>query len=552
MEHNDEDRAGMSQLSAKERKRKAQSRRAPAPGVSEKKPAAADTGVEHRFQTWHWAAGCILAASAILRLVLLDLKPLHHDEGVNGMFLATLFRGGFYHYDPANYHGPTLYYFAWITTTINSFFYGRDGLSTFAIRLVTVSFGIGIVWLILCLRRQLGDFGTLAAAALAAVSPGMVYFSRYFIHEILFVFFTLAIVVAVLRFRETGRPRYLMLASLSAAVMGATKETWVLTFGVWLIAIPCTIVWLRLRKTQTPARPRNKSIAAPPAGIPSSGWSGWQLYGTAGLLFVAVWVLFYSSFFTNFPKGVGDSVAAFRYWFATGQSSPHAYGPFKYLKWLWTEEAPVLILGALGAIVAVFRATNRFAVFTGFWAVGILCAYSLVSYKTPWCSLNMILPLAMVAGYGLDQLYQRIRPLALVAVTAAAGISLYQAVVLNFYDYDDNNERKHPYVYAHTVRDFLSLINEIDSIAAGYPAGKDIGIVIMSPEHWPLPWYLRSYTRTGYWGKIIDTSEPVLIVHQNQAYEVERVLGNRYRRISSHDLRPGVRLYLYLRRDLQQ
>jgi len=38
--------------------------------------------------------------------------PLHHDEGVNGNFLVRLVREGAYNYDPANYHGPTLYYFA--------------------------------------------------------------------------------------------------------------------------------------------------------------------------------------------------------------------------------------------------------------------------------------------------------------------------------------------------------------------------------------------------------------------------------------------------------
>jgi uncharacterized protein (TIGR03663 family) len=529
-------------------------------------PATTRSRVAGRFTAWQWAAGCVLAASAVLRLALLDLKPLHHDEGVNGLFLTNLFRNGYYHYDPANYHGPSLYYFGWITTTVNSLFYGRDGLSTFATRLVTVSFGIGIVWLILCLRRQLGDFGTIAAAALVGVSPGMVYFSRYFIHEVPFVFFTLAIVVAILRFRETGRPRYLMLASLSAALLCATKETWVLTFGVWLIAVPCTMIWLRLRNQveETPAFSRKTSAAQ--AGTTEHGsWNARQLYGTASALFVIVWVLFYSSFFTNFPKGVYDSVNTFQYWFATGRSSPHSNSVFSYVIWLGHAEgpflslgpvdvitAPVLILGTLGVIFVLLQATNRFAVFVAFWGMGILSAYSLVTYKTPWCCLNMVLPLAIVAGYGLEHFYQRKRLWTAAVATIAVGVSLYQTVVLNFFHYDDNNGAKYPYVYAHTVRDFLRLVDEIDSIAAGNPAGKDIGIVVMSPEYWPLPWYLRSYRRAGFWDKIVETSEPILIVHQNQAQEVERLFGSRYRYISSHDLRPGVRLYMYLRRDVQQ
>ena len=42
---------------------------------------------------------------------------------MNGNFLVRLVRDGYYHYDPANYHGPTLYYFAavvaWIPEAIS-------------------------------------------------------------------------------------------------------------------------------------------------------------------------------------------------------------------------------------------------------------------------------------------------------------------------------------------------------------------------------------------------------------------------------------------------
>jgi uncharacterized protein (TIGR03663 family) len=562
MARQDEDTARMSQASARTKKRRGHDRRA-SPGSNEKliSPQAIGPGA---FRAWRWAAGCILATAAVLRLIYPNLKPLHHDEGVNGLFLTTLFRSGYYHYDPSNFHGPTLYYFGWITSTINSFFYGKDGLSTFAIRSVTALFGIGIVWLILCLRRQLGDFGALAAAAMAAVSPGFVFFSRYFIHEILFVFFTLGVVVAVLRFTETNQPRYLMLASGSGALLCATKETWVITVAVWLIALPCTRVYLRLRKMpaerQASPRPREprKNIATPPQEPPAKrDWSRFQLYATAALLFVAVWVLFYSSFFTNFPNGVYDSVRTFGYWFKTSNSA-HAYSWTKYLAWLWKAEAPVLILGAIGLSLAMDQAANRFAVFTAFWSAGILAAYCLVSYKTPWLALNIILPFIIMAGYGLEQLWQRrkldiwifgtasLRAWAVCAAVIAGTVSLYQAVDVSFFRYDDDRK---PYVYAHTNRSLLAMVNEINSIAAGNAAGREMGITVMSPEHWPLPWYLRDYNHAAYFGKVVDSSEPLLIVHENQVAEVERKLGSKYRLIGSYDLRPGNRLFLYLRKD---
>ncbi|HEY6306151.1 MAG TPA: flippase activity-associated protein Agl23 [Candidatus Angelobacter sp.] len=540
----------MTQPSSRAKRRKARAQQAEPSAGQRIIPAIAPA--VRRLRPWHWAAFSILGAAAVIRLIYPDMKPLHHDEGVNGLFLTTLFRNGYYHYDPSNYHGPTLYYFAWITTTINSFFYGKEGLSTSAIRLVTALFGVGIVWLMLCLRRQLGDFGSLSAAALAAVSPGLVFFSRYFIHEILFVFFSLGVVVAVLRFPETQRPRYLMLASLSAALLCATKETWVITVAVWLIAIPCTRIYLRLRRIpeESAALRVRREYASSTQGAASGkrDWSTLQLYATAALLFVAVWVLFYSSFFTNFPQGVYDSVRTFGYWFKTS-SSAHTYGPDQYLTWLRKAETSVLILGALGVITALVQATNRFAVFAAFWSLGILSAYSLVHYKTPWLALNIVLPFILAAGYGLEQLYRWRRPLGVMVATIAVGVCLYQAIYVSFFHYDDDTQA---YVYAHTRREFLSLVNEIDSIAAGNPAGKDIGITVMSPEHWPLPWYLRDYKNAGYWGQVTDSSEPILVVREDQVAEVDRRLGNRYRQIGSYDLRPGVRLYLYLRKDVQR
>jgi uncharacterized protein (TIGR03663 family) len=501
--------------------------------------------------SWQWLSGSILAGAALLRLVDLTLKPLHHDEGVNGLFITNLFRTGYYHYDPANYHGPSLYYFAWITTTINSLFYGKDGLSTFAIRLVTVLFGLGVVWLLLRLHRELGTFGALSAAALAAVSPGMVFFSRYFIHEILFLFFTLAIVISVLRYIELRRPRDFLLATASAALLGTTKETWIITAGVWLIAIPCTVLYLRLRKTKSVAvmnGQKSSPILAVEAPQPQPAWSKARLYGTAAAIFVALWVLLYSSFFTNYPQGVKDSVRTFGYWLATSGSA-HEYGWTKYLEWLSKSEMPIMVLGALGIAIAFWRARDRFTVFVAFWSLGILAAYTLVHYKTPWCALNIILPFIIMAGYALQQLYQSLGGRwAFVGLALVAGISLYQSIVLNFIQYDDENQ---PYVYAHTRRDLLSLVDEIDSIAAGRPEGKEVGISIFSPEHWPLPWYLRNYPNAGYWGKVVDSTQPILIVHENQLAEVDRTLGAHYRRIRGYDLRPGNRLFLYVRNDVQ-
>jgi len=98
------------------------------------------------------------------------------------------------------------------------------------------------------MRKRIGTIGALSGAGLIAISPGAVYLSRYFIHESLFVFFTLGIVVAALKFYDSGRAAYLILASISAALMVATKEDLDHYGPVLLIALVTTSVYFWLRE----------------------------------------------------------------------------------------------------------------------------------------------------------------------------------------------------------------------------------------------------------------------------------------------------------------
>src|SRR5207244_1172772 len=172
-----------------------------------------------RQSQWMCAATAAVATGMLLRICQLNVKPLHSDEGVNGFFLLGLFREGIYRYNAANYHGPTLYYFAMISCSVNNLLFGGEGPSTVAIRMVPVLFGIGIIGIVLTFRDRLGTIGTLAASTLAAVSPGMVYLSRDFIHEMLLVFFTLCLALCSLRFAGTGKPGEIVVRALAADLM---------------------------------------------------------------------------------------------------------------------------------------------------------------------------------------------------------------------------------------------------------------------------------------------------------------------------------------------
>src|SRR5436309_7216680 len=115
-----------------------------------------------------------------------------------------------------------------------------------------------------------------------------------------------------------------------------------------------------------------------------------------------------------------------------------------------------------------------------------------------------------MAGYFIQQWYDVamaegslvLRVSALLTLAAALALSAYQAIDLSFFRYDDD---RIPYVYVHTRREFLSLVNQVEALADHNEQGRNLGGVVMSPEYWPLPWYLRDYLRAGYCVRVVET-----------------------------------------------
>ena len=157
---------------------------------------------------------------------------------------------------------------------------------------------------------------------------------------------------------------------------------------------------------------------------------------------------------------------------------------------------------------------------------------------------------ALLAGLALSTLWQR-RPLRFgvpVAVAAAVAISGYQAFDLNYRHYDDET---YPYVFVHSTRDLLSLVDEIESTAERAGTGQETEVAILSPDYWPLPWYLRDYPGAVFWGSIQETDAAMIVANINQEAELTPTLGDRYVRVRTFNLRPGVDLALFVRADIQ-
>ena len=118
-------------------------------------------------------------------------------------------------------------------------------------------------------------------------------------------------------------------------------------------------------------------------------------------------------------------------------------------------ESPVFILSAIGVFIALLKGRHKFAIFAAFWAMGMLAAYTIIPYKTPWLAFSFLLPMCIIGGYGINELlssrYVAAKIIGGLLGLTALVVMTYQSYDLNFVRYDDDSM---PYVYAHTRREF--------------------------------------------------------------------------------------------------
>jgi uncharacterized protein (TIGR03663 family) len=520
------------------------------------------------------AIAFILAVMAAvwLRFDQIGLKPFHHDEGVNSHFLLKLANNGEYKYNPENYHGPTLYYIALLAMRV----FGETDL---ALRFTPALFGVLTVLMVWLLRKHLGPIGTPVAAFLMALSPGLVYFSRDFIHEMSFGCFSLGIAVGAWRYAESKNFGWLALMATSAGLLFATKETAIITAVVMIIAAICAEAWDIKRRLGA-----TRDIS--PASIAREFRRDWEGVApsldhllAAIMIFVFINVFFYSSFFTNW-EGVPDAIKSIFLW--TGRSgSEHKHEFLYYIGILFKLELPLLV-GSLLAGIFIVRKATRFWLGAGAWTLGITLAYSIIGYKTPWLMISFLVPTAILSGYAAQRVYSAspllsIRLLWVAALVVVLIFNYRMARTVNFEKYDDNsngsgyltNIRRdlnlipnddglYGYVYAQTDRNIFDFLQTIKNETDKLPSGANTPIYAATPEYWPLPWYMRVYPQAGFSGAVPSAeggppqiSQPIIIANVTQQSILNDMPGWRMLP-QTFTLRPGQTLVIYIRDDAEQ
>ncbi len=219
-----------------------------------------------------------------------------------------------------------------------------------------------------------------------------------------------------------------------------------------------------------------------------------------------------------------------------GSTGRHVYPPwyyFEHLFWyrrfggpLWTELA-LGVLALVGAAAAVAgqrladidRSTARFlAVYT----VAMTVIYAAMPYKTPWCALGFLHGMILLAAVGAVVLVRAapragIKVLGSGLLIVACSHLAWQSWRASFQQYEHPGN---PYVYSQTTNDVPRLVEKIEQFAQTRPDGWSTHLQVFCPEddYWPLPWYLRRFTRVG-WFHDTPSGRPAPIIVTQPACE---------------------------------
>jgi uncharacterized protein (TIGR03663 family) len=346
------------------------------------------------------AVGLLAAA---LRFVHLGLRPLSGSEAEQALAAFRFTDGALQAAPPGTI--PGLF-------TGNVVAFTLMGSGDAIARWLPALAGVILVLLPYGLRHRLGRGGALVASFLLAVSPSAVYFSRNLDSAIMVAACGLALVVGLINFVDTRRPGYLYLSAAGLG-LGLSVGSGIYTILVILLAF-ALLLYLgdRLRKRGT-------------------GWSSllvaWAaLRGEKGLLaktsavLAATFGLAAMTFILH-PPGVGHAADLLGDW--ARSFLPESGGqPLIYpLLLLLRYELLILVLGLveIGRWLASKRSGQQEPVEAGssfphtallvFWALAATLLILVSGHRPAGNVLLVIVPLALLAGQGVERAWRWIR-----------------------------------------------------------------------------------------------------------------------------------------------
>jgi len=488
--------------------------------------------------TFNRVFSLILLVAILLRFWTLDLKLLHHDEAIHSWFSYELLTKGTWMYDPS-YHGPFLYY---VTAGMFSVF----GDSDLVARLLPALFGTLLIPLVYCIYRigYINKNQALLASLFVAVSPDMVYFSRFLRHDIFMVFFTLLLLVALLCYFERGQRRYAIITAVAIAGGLSCKEEMPVIllifasffiFAIWKGSFTLPASWKRDLVTGLILVTAIMSVLYTGFGAHPETLAGQNFQITAQGV--------------HFEMNTTGWYQAIEHWTAM-HNQQRLGGPFFfYIPIYFLYELPIFILAMIGTLqfllagvdiplafkrlknVLVSRRLTRttaelaeislrqlktqpqdyvksdeFFRFCIYWMLLTMAFYAYVGEKVPWLVIPQLLPMCFVAVYRLS--WKK-------AVFALAGCIFLVVMTWHIaFIPADINEAIVQVQNSEDMREVMKLIDASDHV------------IIASKDYWPLPWYYRGdrWNKIKFYGNqadehtLTENRPGVIILHDTESY----------------------------------
>ena len=453
-------------------------------------------------------------------------RTFHPDEANQAFTVGRLLETGQYVYRPEDHHGPTLYYAA--APIQKAFGHGTTAaLDGTLLRCTPLFFAVlALVFGFLALRRLTRSWLIPALfAVLLGTSPIFVFFATDFIQEMLLACFTLMMLWAGVGYLLPGgrwKPgTWALLFGIAAGLAFATKETSVISFAAASLA---AFPFLR----RVTVRPRDAVLA----------FAGFLL--TATILFTsfcANWHGLYDAFvaapLSYLNRAAGSAASSGASW--------HVHPWRQYISWLFL---PGWRFSAL-PLLALFLLTFRRSSFLHIYTISLFALYSVIPYKTPWCGLQIVVPMILASFSS--------RPRFLPAATAlaVAALTLNLCGVASICHAPDS--KAIPYNYASASPEVKELAATVAQAMRHAPDTSFVAVALPPEDTWPFPWYNRALeTQTGYWTdfsalqKLSESgAKPTVVIVPMTEGHLVQPLFPYLKNTKRFYVRPGVRVRVF-------
>jgi uncharacterized protein (TIGR03663 family) len=512
-----------------------------------------------------WILAGIAALALSIRLVGLGARVAHQDEARVASWILHYVAVDAWEYR-AIIHGPFLPH-------VNGVLFGLLEPTDFTMRLPVAIVGSLLPLSAWLLRDRLDRLELCLLAALFALNPVLLYYSRFMRNDVLLATFAFIAFALVVRSVDTGLERYLIAAGLVFGLAMTTKENALLYPVTWAGAL-VLLLDQRLLVARYRERGAYRTAKAAIRRTLAALWTA-RRGVLGGLLALGLVVVAFYAPKPELYRALGDparlpgvleaaTVGTWEkfadLWGSTGMQE-HSYVSFlgHLLKVIAVGGLATAVFGALGFLADRYREAGPRDVvaLTFYWGLASLLGYPIVSdIKAGWTAVHVLVPLAIPAAVGLAMVVRRARTAhrrderrtAAIAITLLLGAGLFtvgSGVAINaVYPADDRN----PMVqYAQPAGDMKPTLQELEDIAAEHE-GIDImfyGEEFYTPgeleapaemdiedggyQGWfdrlPLPWYLEQYdARVGSTEDVSEleaTDPPVIITLREAAADVD-------------------------------